>query len=111
MLPEVWADAGVQAALGARDFGRVCALVREISGLRQDGMPMRTGLSQPFLSMLETGGRRLTNIDKIIILLDGLGTPATLTGPMLRSSTTEPDDDSGRQNDADDAARRRASPG
>jgi hypothetical protein len=93
VLPEVWADAGVQAALGAGDFGRVCALVREISGLREMGAP------------------RLTNIDKIIILLDGLGTPATLTGPMLRSSTAEPDDDLGRQNDADEAARRRASPG
>ncbi|WP_245238189.1 helix-turn-helix domain-containing protein, partial [Streptomyces roseochromogenus] len=83
VLPEVWANAGVQAALVARDFGRLCALVREASGLRQDDMVMLTGLSQSFLSMLETGARRLTNIDKIIILLDGLGTPAELTGPML----------------------------
>ncbi|CAM5678264.1 hypothetical protein SALBM311S_02152 [Streptomyces alboniger] len=93
MLPEVWTDAGVQAALAARDFGRLCTLVRAVSGLRQDDMVTLTGLSQPFLSMLETGARRLTNIDKIIILLDGLGTPAELTGPMLRSSTAEPDDD------------------
>lgn len=93
VLPEVWADAGVQAALATRDFGRLCTLVRETSGLRQDDMATLTGLSQPFLSMLETGARRLTNIDKIIILLDGLGTPAELTGPMLRSSATEPDDD------------------
>jgi transcriptional regulator with XRE-family HTH domain len=93
--PEVWADAGVQAALAARDFGRLCALIRETGDLRQDDMVTLTGLSQPFLSMLETGTRRLTNIDKIIILLDGLGTPAELTGPMLRSSATEPDDDKG----------------
>ena len=95
VLPEVWADAGVQAALAARDFGRLCTLVRAASGLRQDDMVTLTGLSQPFLSMLETGARRLTNIDKIIILLDGLGTPAELTGPMLRSSATEADDDEG----------------
>ncbi|MER6086799.1 helix-turn-helix domain-containing protein [Streptomyces bluensis] len=89
----MWAEASVQAALAARDFGRLCTLVREASGLRQDDMATLTGLSQPFLSMLETGARRLTNIDKIIILLDGLGTPAELTGPMLRSSAAEPDGD------------------
>jgi hypothetical protein len=30
--------------------------------------------------------RRLTNIDKIITLLDGLDVPIELTGPMLRTS-------------------------
>jgi hypothetical protein len=45
-----------------------------------------TGLGQPFLSMLESGVRRLTNIDKIITLLDGLDVPIELTGPMLRTS-------------------------
>lgn len=43
-----------------------------------------TGLSQAFLSMLESGGRRLTNIDKVVELLVGLNTPVELTGPMLR---------------------------
>ena len=43
-----------------------------------------TGLSQAFLSMLESGVRRLTNIDKIVELLDGLEVPVELTGPMLR---------------------------
>ncbi|AOR37531.1 transcriptional regulator [Streptomyces fodineus] len=43
-----------------------------------------TGLSQAFLSMLESGARRLTNIDKIVELLAGLDTPVELTGPMLR---------------------------
>ncbi|MFF3337834.1 XRE family transcriptional regulator [Streptomyces flavidovirens] len=37
-----------------------------------------TGLSQSFLSMLESGARRLTNIDKIIDFLTGLDTPADL---------------------------------
>ncbi|WP_309248831.1 hypothetical protein [Streptomyces sp. MNP-20] len=43
-------------------------------------------MSQAFLSMLESGARRLTNIDKIIQLLDGLQAPPELTGPMLRPS-------------------------
>lgn len=46
-------------------------------------MALLTRLSQPFLSMLESGQRRLTNIDRIIVLLDGLNAPADLTGPML----------------------------
>ncbi|MCZ0990414.1 helix-turn-helix transcriptional regulator [Streptomyces diastatochromogenes] len=37
-----------------------------------------TGLSQAFLSMLESGRRRLTNIDKIVEFLTGLGVPAEL---------------------------------
>jgi hypothetical protein len=36
--------------------------------------------------MLESGARRLTNIDKIIMLFDGLDVPIELTGPMLRTS-------------------------
>ncbi|MDX3224523.1 helix-turn-helix transcriptional regulator [Streptomyces sp. ME19-01-6] len=54
------------------------------SGLRQNDMAELTGLSQAFLSMLESGARRLTNIDKIVELLAGLDTPEELTGPMLR---------------------------
>ncbi|WP_223124592.1 transcriptional regulator [Streptomyces sp. TRM68367] len=47
-------------------------------------MALLTGLSQAFLSMLESGQRRLTNIDRIIVLLDGLNAPVDITGPMLR---------------------------
>ncbi|MGW9032942.1 helix-turn-helix domain-containing protein [Streptomyces sp. NPDC055722] len=67
-----------------RDFGRLCQLVREYGHLRQEDMALLTGLSQAFLSMLESGQRRLTNIDRIIVLLDGLNAPVDITGPMLR---------------------------
>lgn len=80
----VWAGADVQEALFTRDFGRLCQLVRIASDLRQSDMAVLTGLSQAFLSMLESGARRLTNIDRIVELLAGLGAPAELTGPMLR---------------------------
>ncbi|MET7718545.1 helix-turn-helix transcriptional regulator [Streptomyces sp. NPDC005407] len=83
--PEVWAEADVQAALAARDFGKLCTLLRERSDLRQEDVAALTGLSQPFLSMLEAGVRRLTNIDKIVRLLEGLDVPDDLTGPMLRN--------------------------
>lgn len=88
-VPEhVWESAEVQLALRERDFGRVCLLVRRLGSLRQDDVAALTGLSQAFLSMLESGIRRLTNIDKIILLLDGLDVPIELTGPILRSPQT-----------------------
>ncbi|WP_229882058.1 helix-turn-helix domain-containing protein [Streptomyces alanosinicus] len=95
MASEVWSSTDVQEALFARDFGRLCQLVRVAGQLRQSDMAELTGLSQAFLSMLESGARRLTNIDKIIELLAGLDTPAALTGPMLRmpnSKGDEPDE-------------------
>lgn len=82
--PHVWALKDVRDALLRRDFGRLCQLVREYGHLRQEDMALLTGLSQAFLSMLESGQRRLTNIDRIIVLLDGLNAPVDITGPMLR---------------------------
>ncbi|MFE9997504.1 helix-turn-helix domain-containing protein [Streptomyces avermitilis] len=96
MVPEVWKRVDVQEALRARDFGRVCLLVRIGSSLRQSDMAELTGLSQAFLSMLESGVRRLTNIDKIVQLLAGLDTPAELTARCCNC----------RQRKADRAARR-----
>ncbi|MEU6229771.1 helix-turn-helix transcriptional regulator [Streptomyces sp. NPDC047042] len=93
---EVWARADVQRALFTRDFGRLCHLVRIASDLRQSDMADLTGLSQAFLSMLESGARRLTNIDKIVELLDGLNIPVELTGPMLRMPNWMHDPDSWR---------------
>ncbi|MFF0201810.1 helix-turn-helix domain-containing protein [Streptomyces sp. NPDC005017] len=88
--PQVWARQDVRDALLHKDFGRLCQLVREYGHLRQEDMALLTGLSQAFLSMLESGQRRLTNIDRIIVLLDGLNAPVDITGPMLRPVATAP---------------------
>jgi transcriptional regulator with XRE-family HTH domain len=81
---EVWDDPLAQQALIERDFGTLCLRLRELTSLRQDDLALLTGLSQPYLSMLESGRRRLTSIDKIVELLAGLQVPTELTGPMLR---------------------------
>ncbi len=87
-VPEyVWNMPEVRSALKGRDFGRLCTLVRSLGRLRQDDIAQLTGLSQAFLSMLESGDRKLTHIDKIVMLLDGLDVPVEITGPMLRNST------------------------
>lgn len=84
-VPEqIWDVPEVRLALAERDFGRLCTLVRTLGRLRQDDMVTLTGLSQPFLSMLESGARRLANIDKIVCLLEGLQVPLELAGLILR---------------------------
>ncbi|MFD3667139.1 helix-turn-helix domain-containing protein [Streptomyces sp. NPDC058672] len=85
----VWQHRDVKRALIQRDFGTLCRLIRELGGLRQEDMATLTELSQSFLSLLESGRRRLTNIDRIIALLDGLGAPVEVTGPMLRPHPDE----------------------
>ncbi|MGW2719789.1 helix-turn-helix domain-containing protein [Streptomyces sp. NPDC001492] len=83
---DIWQLPDIRQALINREFGHMCQLIRQHGGVRQDDIAALTDLSQPFLSMLESGARKLTNIDKIIQLLDGLQAPPELTGPMLRPS-------------------------
>ncbi|MFI6089530.1 helix-turn-helix domain-containing protein [Streptomyces sp. NPDC051218] len=79
----VWDRAEVQQSLLTRDFGQLCWLIRQLCTLRQEDLAAVTGLSQAYLSMLESGSRRLTHIDKIIRMLEGLQAPRELVGPML----------------------------
>lgn len=74
----VWQDATVRRALLCGDFGQASRRVRVLVGLRQDDLAALTGLTQSFLSMLESGARRLVSIDRIGGFLDGLGVPAEL---------------------------------
>ncbi|WP_301364615.1 helix-turn-helix domain-containing protein [Streptomyces xanthophaeus] len=87
----VWQDGAVRQAFAALDFGRASRLIRQRGSLRQEDMARLTGLSQAFLSMLESGSRRLTNIDKIIEFVAGLGAPAELVQlPLPRPPGTAP---------------------
>ncbi|MEU4347146.1 helix-turn-helix transcriptional regulator [Streptomyces sp. NPDC023838] len=85
---QIWSSAEVRTALVERNFGALCLLVRRLGSLKQEDLAELTGLSQAFLSMLESGTRRLTNIEKIVMLLNGLDVPLELTGPILRSADT-----------------------
>ncbi len=83
----IWRDSDIQTAIANWDFGLASRLIREQAGLRQDDMAFMTGLSQSFLSMLESGGRRLTNLEKAARFLQGIGTPDALLAPPFREST------------------------
>ncbi|MEU9987847.1 helix-turn-helix transcriptional regulator [Streptomyces sp. NPDC048045] len=82
----VWLAPDIQTAIANWNFGLASRLLRERAGLRQDDMAFMTGLSQSFLSMLEAGSRRLTNLDKAARFLQGIGTPEALLAPPFRET-------------------------
>ncbi|WP_049714211.1 helix-turn-helix domain-containing protein [Streptomyces caatingaensis] len=104
MPEEVWRDVDVREALAAWDFSRVSRLVRQRGALRQEDVAALTGLSQAFLSMLESGQRRLTNIDKITEFLAGLGAPAGLLRLPLPGNSAEPQDTTAKDDGDQDPA-------
>ncbi|MFE9407333.1 helix-turn-helix domain-containing protein [Streptomyces sp. NPDC006704] len=85
-----WSDPDIQVSIVRWDFGLTSRLVRELSHLRQDDMAALTGLSQGFLSMLEAGARRLTNLDKVEQFLRGIGAPEALLPPSVRRHIAPP---------------------
>lgn len=89
----VWADPDVRQALADFDFGQVSKLVRHLGSIRQENLAQLTGLSQGFLSMLESGARQLTSIDRIIEFLDGLNVPAELVRIPRRGTLVQPRED------------------
>lgn len=92
----VWNRPDVQQAIASYDFGAAIKLIHEIVGLSQEDISSRTGLTQSEISKLEAGGA-LTQIDKIISVMEGLGVPAELSpvrlsgAPLLVEAPVEPD--------------------
>ncbi|WP_234377220.1 helix-turn-helix transcriptional regulator [Streptomyces sp. TP-A0356] len=85
----MWGDQDVRRSLATWDFGQASRLIRQRGSLRQDDIAQLTGVSQAFLSMHESGRRRLTNIDKIVEFLSGLGVPGDLV-PLPRVTPPPP---------------------
>ncbi|WP_344074150.1 helix-turn-helix transcriptional regulator [Streptomyces crystallinus] len=84
----------VKVLLANWDFGAAFRRIRQITHLRQEDLASLTGLSQPYLSALESGTRRLTHVEKIGMVLRGLGVPAdaapelVATGPARLHTAT-----------------------
>ncbi|MFB9965642.1 helix-turn-helix domain-containing protein [Sinosporangium siamense] len=83
IAPHVWQNEGVLTALRARDFGAVSKLLRTLCSLRQNNLAEITGLSQSYISLLESGRRRLSTIDKIMDFLNALGAPEDIVQSMF----------------------------
>ncbi|WP_245605656.1 helix-turn-helix domain-containing protein, partial [Promicromonospora kroppenstedtii] len=87
----VWQDEAVRSALADWDFGQVSRMVRQLVPLRQEDVAALTGLSQSYLSMLECGDRRLTDVSRVVQFLTGLGTPPDLVRLPLPGISPLPD--------------------
>ncbi|MEV6723570.1 helix-turn-helix transcriptional regulator [Streptomyces xanthochromogenes] len=83
----MWRDPDVIAALTAWEFGAAFRRIRQITDLRQDDLAALTGLSQSYLSSLESGSRRLTHVERIREVLGQLGVPVH-AAPALVPGTT-----------------------
>ncbi|MFD9483365.1 helix-turn-helix domain-containing protein [Streptomyces sp. NPDC059991] len=71
----MWRDPEIVTALTAWEFGAAFRKIRQITPLSQDDLAALTGLSQSYLSALESGNRRLTNAERIKGVLGRLGVP------------------------------------
>ncbi|MEU3876628.1 MULTISPECIES: helix-turn-helix transcriptional regulator [Streptomyces] len=91
--PAVWQQPDVQQALANLEFGTLCRLIREHMGWRQSDLAALLGINQGFLSQLERGMRRVTDVEKMRTLLRDLGVPPALSPlPACASSESVPRD-------------------
>ncbi|MFK0181685.1 helix-turn-helix domain-containing protein [Streptomyces xanthochromogenes] len=77
----------MQHALDAHDFGTLLRLVMAETGLPQYELAAVVGISTATFSRLLAGTHRLTNIDRIVDLAQGLGVPDHLW-PVRRPGAT-----------------------
>jgi transcriptional regulator with XRE-family HTH domain len=76
--PQVWQLAAVQAAARGWDLGAVSRHIREHGALSQEDLAHLTGLSQGYVSMLESDARRLSGAETVRRFVHGLGMPVHL---------------------------------
>jgi transcriptional regulator with XRE-family HTH domain len=90
----VWRDALVLGSLVELDFGGLSKRLRALLQLHQDELADITGLTQGYVSRLESGQVRLTHIDRIVDYLDAVGTPPELARLPLRAAVAPATHDS-----------------
>ncbi|WP_404868471.1 helix-turn-helix domain-containing protein [Kitasatospora griseola] len=82
----MWRDELMRVSLAELDFGGLSRRLRDLLQLQQDELADITGLTQGYLSRLESGQVRLTHIDRIVGYLDAIGTPPDLARLPLRAA-------------------------
>ncbi|MGW6454339.1 helix-turn-helix domain-containing protein [Streptomyces sp. NPDC055078] len=85
----VWKVPQIRAAAAALDFGELSRLIRSRTGLAQTDLATLTGISQNYLSQLESGKKRLSDIHKAIGFLEGLGVPPELLPVLFNGRSQE----------------------
>ncbi|MFF8917813.1 helix-turn-helix domain-containing protein [Streptomyces sp. NPDC015032] len=90
-LPQdFWQSPEVLSAIGAQEFGDLSRLVRQQTRLTQNSLAQLVGLTQGFISKLESGTTRLEVHEKVLRFLEGLGAPVLLRPglPQVSPRTT-----------------------
>lgn len=87
---QIWRSPAARDALAAGRFGALIRMIRTARRLSQDELGNLVGYSASTLSRIETGHRRLTDVDELRHFADTLDIPYHLFG---LSAQTEPDSD------------------
>jgi transcriptional regulator with XRE-family HTH domain len=78
--PGLWDRPDMAHALTNRDIGEVIRIYRRWTGASQTDVGMAIGIPQPHVSEIERGTRRVTTIELIERVADGLGVPRKMLG-------------------------------
>ncbi|MFW6693726.1 helix-turn-helix domain-containing protein [Streptomyces sp. MAR4 CNX-425] len=81
---DLWSHPRLAAAVAAEDWGAVLRLYRRLTGTGQTKAGELVGLTQPDVSAIERGRRRVTSLEVWQRIVSGLGVPAALltSGPQ-----------------------------
>jgi transcriptional regulator with XRE-family HTH domain len=72
---DLWDRPAMREALERRDIGAVLRLMRQYAGASQMGLSMRIGIAQPEISGIMTGRKRVTSLERLERVADGLDMP------------------------------------
>jgi transcriptional regulator with XRE-family HTH domain len=82
-----WATTAAQAVLEKRDLGAILRFYRAANGLNQTQLGSLLGYDKTYVSLLETGRRRLTDIGSIEQVCEQLGLPPHVLGITTSADT------------------------
>lgn len=85
----VWADVRLRAAWARQDWAAILREYRRVAGLSQRGLEAQIGVAQPYIAAIEKGRRRVTSVDLVARLTEGLDVPTELRAVPRAASLGE----------------------
>lgn len=80
---EFWHDGAVAQAVAQCDIGHVFRLVQRATGASQTQLGIATGLTQPQVSEIVSGHRRVAHIDVLRRIVEGLSIPDVMAASLF----------------------------
>jgi len=89
--PGFWEEPHTLDALAQRDIGTLFRQVRRLAGASQTQIGIATGMSQAQVSEIMSGGRRVTSVDVLVRIVEGLRMPPAASSLLfLGTSNSHP---------------------